>query len=146
MTNMKNNRLTWVLSFSCVVACGSETSGPPTVSGSGGAPQGSTGGSASGSGGGTGTGIGSGAGGSTMDATGPGTGSSGATGMAGASSGSGGTAGLDGGGKGGAPGDSGTGPSGGCSEPIRNGVLPGKESFTVLTPSDMHFPFTKHWV
>jgi len=51
----------------------------------------------------------------------------------------------------GAPGtDSGTGdgsrPSGGCSEPIRNGVLPGKESFTVLMPSDMHFPFTKHWV
>jgi hypothetical protein len=38
-------------------------------------------------------------------------------------------------------------PSGGCSEmPIRTGPLPGKESFTVTTPADEHFPFTKHWV
>ncbi len=38
-------------------------------------------------------------------------------------------------------------PSGGCSEmPIRTGPLAGKESFTVTTPADTHFPFTKHWV
>ncbi|HMJ50519.1 MAG TPA: VCBS repeat-containing protein [Polyangiaceae bacterium] len=37
-------------------------------------------------------------------------------------------------------------PSGGCSEPIRIGPMPGKEGFTVNTPADMRFPFTKHWV
>jgi len=76
-----------------------------------------------------------------------------APGQAGIASGSGGAgATIDDGGKGGAPvADSGLGfdeprPSGSCSRPIRNGPLPGKESFTVLTPSDTLFPFTKHWI
>jgi len=149
---MKNNRLTWILVFSSAVACGNESSGPQVVGGSGGATQGSgpTGGSpTSGSAGSAGpTGSGSGAAGSTMDTGGPGTGSAG-TGGAGMDRAAcraraaeeeekGGAAGTNGGG--------GAGPSGGCSQPIRNGVMPGKESFTVLTPSDTRFPFTKHWV
>jgi hypothetical protein len=148
---MTDNRLGCVVALAtALVACSSESapSGPGSAaqgSGSAGtsATSGATGGSSS-----TTTSAGAG----TTDTTG-GAGGAATSGAGGSSSSAGGAGGaIDGGGSGGSPvadaagGSDAPRPMGGCSQPLRNGVMPGKESFTVLTPNDTHFPFTKHWV
>jgi hypothetical protein len=146
------NRILWIVAFASAAACGSESSpsGPGgTTQSGGGSPQGSgtAGTNATGSGTAGSTGSGGGNGGSSLDtggAAGSGSSAGGASTSAGGASGTTGGAGV--GGSFVDAGPDGPRPSGGCSQPIRSGVMPGKESFTVLTPSDMHFPFTKHWV
>jgi hypothetical protein len=149
-----NDRLNYFLLVSCLTACSSEapvpgagtmTGGSTMTTGSSGAGAAGTSSSSSASGGMSGAGAnGTGAGGTTMGAGG----APGSTSSAGGNAGGGGR--IDAGATGGSQGldasVDGAPPAAGCSQPIRNGVMPGKESFTVLTPSDMHFPFTKHWV